>query len=116
MAAIASGNVSFGGVTFQATSVRVDGSVAEVVDMTSTASGAGQAVMVPTGAYSSPGSAVIEALLTSDPSNLVCKTGILVFTGGFSRRVVCTSVSVEGRTGDLLRCVLNFTPTDYTGN
>jgi len=115
MAVIASGNVSFAGSSFEATSVRVEGSVAEVVDMTGASYGASQVLMVPTGAYSSPGSAVIEALFTSDPSNLVRRTGTLNFTGGFSRRVVCTAVSIEGRAGDLLRCVLNFTPTDYTG-
>jgi hypothetical protein len=115
MAAIASGNVTFGAHTFDATSVRVDGSVAEVVDMTSVTDGSGQVFMVPTGAYSSPGSAVIEALFTFDPSSLVRRTGILSFSDRFSRRVVCTSVSVEGKTGDLLRCVLTFTPTDYTG-
>lgn len=115
MAAIASGNVTFRGRTFQATSVRVEGSVAEVVDMTSTSSGSAQVLMVPTGAYSSPGSAVMEAFFTFDPSYLVGMTDVLSFEGGFSRRVVCTSVSLEGRAGDLLRCVLNFTPTDYTG-
>lgn len=115
MAAIASGTVSFRGVTFEATSVRVDGSVAEVVDMTSSSHGSGQAVLVPTGGYASPGSASIEAFITSDPSALVGTTGVLSFLG-FSRRVVCQSVSIEGRTGDLIRCVLNFTPTDYTGS
>jgi hypothetical protein len=117
MAVIASGKVSFGTTSFEATSVRVEGSVAEVVDMTSASNSGNQAVMVPSGAYSSPGSAVIEALISSssDPSALVGTTGNLSYMG-FGRRVVCTSVSIEGRTGDLIRCVLSFTPTDYTGS
>jgi hypothetical protein len=115
MAVIASGKVSFGTTSFEATSVRVEGSVAEVVDMTSASNTGKQAVMVPSGAYSSPGSAVVEAFIASDPSALVGNSGILSYMN-FSRRVVCTSVSIEGRTGDLIRCVLSFTPTDYTGS
>ena len=108
---------SFVGTTYFATSVSVEAPQPEIVDMTSFSDPATSIVMVPTGAYTSPGRISVECWGFQDPKSLVGVVGQAQFItrlATITRNVVCDSASTEGQVGSLLRLRFTLMPTDYT--
>lgn len=108
---------AFAGATYFATSVSVEAPQPEIVAMTSINDPNNANVMVPTGAYTSPGRIAVECFGSTDPKNLVGVVGQAQFTNKLAtitRNVVCDSASTEGQVGSLLRLRFTLMPTDYS--
>lgn len=110
---------SFKGTAYTVTSVSVEAPTPEVVNVTAKDAAVGAVVLVPTGAFASPGSIAVDCLGASDPNGLVGQIGEAKFVAKgltVTKTAVCNSASVDARTGDLLRVRFTLTVTDYSGS
>lgn len=108
---------TFASLSWDVTAISVESPTPEVVDMTPISKPTAGLVMVPTGAATSPGSITVDALGFADPNGLAGVRSTATFAtprGTISRTAICTSASVEARTGDLFRVRFTLMPTDYT--
>lgn len=107
---------SFKGTPYTVTSVSVEAPQPEVVNMTSIGDTVRCLIMVPTGDLTSPGSINVECLGFDDPSTMVGLMGQAIFSTTqrtITHTAICSSASVDARTGDVLRVRFTLTPTDY---
>jgi len=114
-----SGKFTFLGRSATVVSLNVESPVAEVVDATGAYDSAMSVVNVPTGAYKSSGLVSVEYIGADSFSDLVTKRGLLLFlseAASVSVNCILESVTMEVRTGELVRGSAKFIPTDFYGS
>lgn len=114
-----SATFTYGAFAGYVTGLQVEHPTAETINMTGVNDPAGTFRLVPTGEKSG-GSISVDFMHngTFDIASLVGTYGTLSFSSSaysVSKSVICETVSMEARTGEVVRGTLKFLMTDYTG-